>query len=357
MVERRSSLLIKEIPSAVTPWAQVNELLSSQERFSVECNGSQRYLLTPKHSSQLAALFYFFRQHHLSFSIQGREGDPCDLNPQAPIISTRGFSHIQWYPEGIVEIGGGCPLDRLHQFLFEFKEETPLEEAPFCSSKRAVGDLILSGNITGLSYRQEACPQTLKGLELVTWEGAQLVWGGIQKGCRAGPCLHQLIIGLGSVPAVITKMIFKTFPTPEKRLRMAWMFARMEPLLQQLNELKRFASSWESLDIVLSGDLSAQSFIFAQISGSQEEMEQFSLQCPRFAQASLQGEKQRVRTFLLDQQLKGYRSDKHQLVKPGDYLWIEEQGGKAWGLTKESFLNDSRMSEWKELFLQGFDIQ
>jgi len=350
--------LTREIPGASTPWARVNQLLSADERFSFQFNSDrQGYLLAPKQPSRLAALFYFLQQENIPFCIQGRGSHTFVTEQDVLFISSRAFTEIRLGSEGIVEVGAGCPLSQLHQFLFEHNQEVSLEENPLgYLSKRSVGGLILSGLTSSLFYREEFFLQTLLGLEIVTSEGAQLVWGGRHRGSAPGPALHKLMYGLETLPGMITKVVLKTYPIPHKRLRLAWTFRQKEPLWERFYALKNFSNSWEYLEVVQSGDSASQGFVFAQISGLPEEMEAFSLVCPGYIEVSQGGERATISRFLSEQKLNAYCVDKDYSLEKDDYLWL--QSGKstqhAWLFTKRMLKGDREDSIWKERFFNAF---
>lgn len=344
---------MKEKPGAQTPWTQVNQLLASDERFEVYFPHWQGFLLVPKQSSQLAALLYFLNQSGIAFCVQGRGHASFPLPEHAAIISTRSFSQIVWHEHGVVEVGAGCPLSLLHQFLFERSQEVALEEDPVASPRRSIAGLILSGRMAGLRYREEPFSEVLLGIEIVTWEGSQVRWGGIYRSCAPGPTLHKLIWGLESLPGILIKVILKTYPIPAKRLHLAWTFRQQEALRQQLFALKQFSLSWEYLDVVLSSQPSSPGFIFAQISGLSQEMEAFSQACPGYAIASQQGERMNMKQFFIQQKLEAHLVAKDYSLKEGDYLWLQEWNQKAWLLTDRSVETRSETSIWEQRFREA----
>jgi hypothetical protein len=347
---------MKEKPGAQTPWSRVNQLLTSDERFEVDSPHWKGFLLAPKQSSQLAALLYFLNQANIAFCVQGRGHDSLPSSEHTVIISARSFSQMAWHEHGVVEVGAGCPLSLLHQFLFERSQEIALEEDPVASPKRSIAGIILSDRMAGLRYREEPFSEVLLGIELVTWEGSQIKWGGIYSGSAPGPTLHKLLWGLKTLPGIVIKVILKTYPIPAKRLRLAWTFQQQEVLWQQFYALKQFSHSWEYLDVVLSGQPSSQGFIFAQISGLPEEMEAFSHACPRYAMASHQGERVNMKQFFLQQKLKAHSVAKDYPLKREDYLWLPEWNQNGWLLTNQSNERENQIPIWKQRFGESFNL-
>jgi hypothetical protein len=327
---------MSEKPGAQTPWNEINQMLATDERFEVHLPNWNGFLLAPKHSSQLAALLYLLTQKGLPFTVQGRGTISHPELCHTLIVSARAFSQLILHEDGVVEVGAGCPLSHLHQFLFERKQEIALEADLFSSSKRSVVGLLLSGQAAGIHYRQETIPETILGVEIVAWEGSKIKWGGWQKSAFVGPPLHKLLWGFHSFPGIIVKVILKTYSVPPNRLRLAWSFRQREELWEHLQSLKNFSSTWECLDCVLSGQLSDHSFIFAQISGLQDEMKSFSQLCPSYAAALQGGERLHLKNYLKQQKLKAYSSSLDQFLDLGEYLWYHELDKTAWWMTNRS---------------------
>jgi hypothetical protein len=346
---------MKEKPGVQTPWNNINQVLAPDERFEVNFPHWQGFLFAPKQPSQLAALLYLLDQEGISICVQGR-GTRSLPKEHSVIISARAFSNVVWHEQGIVEVGAGCHLSYLHQFLFERNQEVALEGDPLASSKHSVAGLILSGKTAGIRYQAEAFPEILMGAEMITWEGNQVKWGGPYRSAVAGPALHKLMWGLQSLPGMIIKMWLKTHSIPPARLRLAWSFHQKEALEEQFHALKRASPSWEYLDKVQSGEPHDQGFIFAQISGWKEEMDAFSQVCPGYTKASQQGELGYLKHFLQQQNLKTYSVPKDCSLNLGEYLWLQEWNPSAWLLTPRS--NEQRgdhLPIWKQRFWDSFN--
>ncbi len=339
----------REKPGAQTPWADINQLLAPDERFEVQLSNWRGFLLAPKHSSQLAALFYVINKQGLEFCVQGRGTITCPQPHHLLIISARAFSQIFLHEQGTVEVGAGCSLSHLHQFLFERQRETALEENLLSSSKRSVAGMILSGQSAGIQYRQETLLETILGVELVTWEGCQIKWGGHPSSLLAGPALHKLIWGLEFIPAVIVKVILKTYPIPQTRLRLTWSFQQKEAVWKHLKSLELFSSSWEYLGCAISGTFHDHGFVFAQISGMQKEMEAFSQVCPSYSSAQQKGERIYFKNFLKQQNLRACLTSIDQSLTPGEYLWHQQLDKKTWWMTYQAIKKKSEpLPLWKQ---------
>jgi len=341
----------KEMPGAQTPWRTINQLLAPDERFTLHLPEWKGFLLAPKHPSQMVALLFFIQQEKIAFCVQGSGNKFRPTQKDVVVISPRSFCQNIWHPQGIVEVGGGCSISQLQQFLFERNQEVLLEGSPVLSPKSSMVGLILSGQTAGLRYRGESFSETILGVDLVTWEGGQVKWGGVYTSPPPGPLLHKLIWGLESSPGVVIKIILKTYPIPSNRLQLTWSYQQKEALWQQYQDLKQFSSSWEYLDVVLSAHHVSPSFIFAQISGLSEEMEAFSKGCPGYSEASQQGEKLRMKQYFIQQKLRAYCVSKDYSLHSGEYLWSQEWNPKAWLITDQTYDNERNIPVWKERFL------
>lgn len=342
---------MSEKPGAQTPWKCIDQLLSPDERFDMHISNWKGFLLVPKHASQLAALLYLLREEGIVFHVQGKGTSALPAANCSIIVSARAFSHLVWHEHGVVEAGAGCMLSHLQQFLFERKQEVALEEAPLNSPKRSVAGLILSGRTSAIRYRSEGLPANILGIEWIARDGSQITWGGQHRSAAAGPVLHKLIWGLHSWPGIIIKVILKTSPIPPVRLRLAWKFRRQEDLWKQVHELKHLASTWESLEAVRSGQSTDQGFVFAQISGLPEEMEAFAHECPGYAMAHQQGERRHLSNFLQRQTLNCHLASRDHPLKPGEYLWMQEEDQRAWWLThRPSEKEECLLPIWKQRF-------
>lgn len=295
---------MNEKPGAQTPWMAINQLLAADERFDVRLPQWQGFLLAPKQPAQLAALLYLIREAGIRVCVQGRGTEAFPLAEHQAIISARAFSQIVWHEQGIVEVGAGCALSHVQQFLFEKDQEVALEGTLFNPDKRSVAALILTGQTGGIRYRNETFSETLLGIEFVTWEGSQVKWGGNYHSAAAGPALHKLVWDLQTFPGVIVKVFLKTYPRPPIRLQLAWKFHQREKLWEHFYALKDFSSTWEYLDAVISGNEQEPGFVLAQISGLPDEMNAFAEVCPRFAEATQKEERSWVKAFLIQKKVK-----------------------------------------------------
>lgn len=340
---------MKETPGAQLPWSEIQHLLTPSERFEISSLDWRGFLLAPRHSSQLAALLYLLSQQNIFCCVQGKGHENHPLPHQQAIVSIRAFSQLIFHEQGIVEAGAGASLKDLCQFLSEQHHEIALEENLLSSEKRSIASIILFSKAARTYYRHEMKESNLLGVEFVTWKGEQIKWGGPYRSPLAGPALHRLINGFEGFPGIITKFYFKISPIPETRLRLAWSFYQREELWDYFQTLKNFCLSWESLDCVQSGDLKERGWIFAQISGSKEEMQAFSLECPRYKMATMKNERKNIRKFLKNHTLNMYESSLVQHLELGEYLWMEGLSDRVWWLTPKSIEKDlSSPPLWKD---------
>lgn len=316
---------MKEMPGAETPWRRVNQLLAPDERFFISRGEKTKILLAPRHSSQLAALFYFLNQEGVAFSLRD-----LDHQDNTLIVTPRAFSQLHWHDHGVVEVGAGCTFSHLHSFLFERKYDAGGEPPPASSYKERVVEAFIEGRVGGFRSRGESPSEQLVGCELVAWDGSQLRWGAPHRAPPPGPALHKLVGGGGDLPGVVTKIFLKCNPVPQKRLRLSWSFRSQAELWDQFQILTEFSSSWELLDVVLAGDLSATSFLFAQIAGQEEEMDRVVERCPGLEVASQEDRRGKVERFFQQEGLQAREASGDSQIRPGEYLWQQEIISKRW---------------------------
>lgn len=316
---------MKEMPAAETPWRRVNQLLAPDERFFISRGEKTKILLAPRHSSQIAALFYFLNQEGVGFSLRDLDHQESTL-----IVTPRAFSQLHWHDHGVVEVGAGCTFSHLHSFLFEKKYEVAVEPPPASSNKEYIVEALIEGRVGGIHSRGESSTEQLVGCELVAWDGSQLRWGAPHRAASPGPALHKLVGAGGELPGVVTKIFLKCNPVPQKRLRLSWSFRSQAELWKQFQRLREFSSSWELLDVVLAGDLSAISFLFAQIAGQKEEMDLVVERCPGLEVASQEDKRGKMERFFQQERLQARDASGDSQIRPGEYLWLQEITSKRW---------------------------
>lgn len=346
---------MREMPGAQTPWVKINQLLAPDERFEVTLPHWRGFLLSPKYSSQLAAIDYILQQEKISTCIQGRGSCTIPSSQHSIIISARAFNQIAWCGQGIIEAGAGSSFLNLKQFLIENRMEIGFEEKGLASAKRSIAGLLLSGQLA--RRRKAAISEVLLGMEFVTEEGSQVKWGGKHL-YSTGHSLHALVWDLQQFSGVITKFIFKADRIPEERLFLSWKFKTKESLQEFLRKLKSFSSTWDFLEIVLSGNEGDASFIFAQISGLKEEMNSFKKIFPWWKSSSQGCEKESLKNFLGNQKLNIYSVDVETMdqaqfyhLESGEYLWMEEGSASAFLLTSR-LIEETKaiLPIWKQRF-------
>jgi glycolate oxidase FAD binding subunit len=111
-----------------------------------------------------------------------------------------------------LSIDAGTPLAKLNAVLFEHKQFLPLLVPWY--SRTTIGGTIASGLHSPLQQFYGTARDFLIGAEFVTGSGALTKSGGRVVKNVTGYDLHKLLIGsLGSL-AVITRLNFRTFPSP-----------------------------------------------------------------------------------------------------------------------------------------------
>jgi len=137
-----------------------------------------------------------------------------------------------------LSVEAGIPLAKLAQVLAEHRQFLPLA-LPF-SAHTTVGGAIASGVDSPLRQFYGTARDFLLGMEFVTGEGISAKSGGRVVKNVAGYDIHKLMIGALGTLGVITRLNFKTFPTPLERRGYVARFLSAE---HALDSCHRFAQS------------------------------------------------------------------------------------------------------------------
>ena len=114
-----------------------------------------------------------------------------------------------------LSVEAGVPLAKLAQILAEHRQFLPLA-LPF-AAHTTVGGAIASGVDSSLRQFYGTARDFLLGMEFVTGEGVAAKSGGRVVKNVTGYDIHKLMIGALGTLGVITRLNFKTFPTPLDR--------------------------------------------------------------------------------------------------------------------------------------------
>jgi glycolate dehydrogenase FAD-binding subunit len=114
-----------------------------------------------------------------------------------------------------LSVEAGVPLAKLAQVLAEHRQFLPLP-VPFVN-RTTIGGLIASGVDSPLRQFYGTARDFLLGMEYVTGEGVAAKSGGRVVKNVTGYDIHKLMIGALGTLGIITKINFKTFPTPLER--------------------------------------------------------------------------------------------------------------------------------------------
>jgi len=114
-----------------------------------------------------------------------------------------------------LSVEAGVPLTKIAQLLAEHRQFLPLA-LPF-SAHSTVGGAIASGVDSPLRQFYGTARDFLLGLEFVTGEGIAAKSGGRVVKNVTGYDIHKLMIGALGTLGVMTRINFKTFPTPLDR--------------------------------------------------------------------------------------------------------------------------------------------
>jgi glycolate dehydrogenase FAD-binding subunit len=111
-----------------------------------------------------------------------------------------------------VSIGAGMPLAKLNTMLREQNQFVPLL-VPYYS-QATIGGTIAAGLDSPLRNAYGTPRDFLLGAEFIDGNGAQIKTGGRVVKNVTGYDLHKLLVGSCGTLAVITRLNFRTFPTP-----------------------------------------------------------------------------------------------------------------------------------------------
>src|SRR6202453_2473468 len=114
-----------------------------------------------------------------------------------------------------LSVEAGVPLAKIAQLLAEHRQFLPLA-LPF-SAHTTVGGAVASGVDSPLRQSYGTARDFLLGMEYVTGEGISAKSGGRVVKNVTGYDIHKLMIGALGTLGIITKINFKTFPTPLER--------------------------------------------------------------------------------------------------------------------------------------------
>src|SRR5580692_2427351 len=114
-----------------------------------------------------------------------------------------------------LSVEAGVPLAKLAQVLAEHRQFLPLP-VPF-ANRTTIGGLLASGVDSPLRQFYGTARDFLLGMEYVTGEGVAAKSGGRVVKNVTGYDIHKLMIGALGTLGVITRVNFKTFPTPLDR--------------------------------------------------------------------------------------------------------------------------------------------
>jgi glycolate oxidase FAD binding subunit len=137
-----------------------------------------------------------------------------------------------------LSVEAGVPLAKIAQLLAEHRQFLPLA-VPF-ENRTTVGGAIASGVDSPLRQFYGTARDFLLGMEFVTGEGVAAKSGGRVVKNVTGYDIHKLMIGALGTLGVITRVNFKTFPTPLERRGYVVRFLSAD---QAFDSCHRFAQS------------------------------------------------------------------------------------------------------------------
>src|SRR5580700_6944968 len=147
-----------------------------------------------------------------------------------------------------LSVEAGVPLAKIAQLLAEHHQFLPLA-LPF-SARTTVGGAIASGVDSPLRQFYGTARDFLLGMEFVTGEGISAKSGGRVVKNVTGYDIHKLMIGALGTLGVITRVNFKTFPTPLDRRGYVARFLSAEHALDSCHRFAKSSLTPITLDIL-----------------------------------------------------------------------------------------------------------
>jgi len=322
-----------EQPNAQLPWPSIQHLLDPYERLTTV----EGYLFAPRQTTTLIALFYALEELNIKYCLEHQKNQKSSKI----LISSRAFSTLQWLDESHLAIGSGCLWQDFEQVLFEQKMRIHDYQEMIIPSKMAIGELIAKQWITCL------------GVELISCQGEQLHWGSRYETGGLYPSFHQLLPTLPNYPGLLTTIFLKLKPQESQQLQLLWEFPLASEGWKHWNQLHEVTTTWDQCVYVISGCLEEKHYLFAQLSGSLEEIERFKTLCPLFSKQVSIARFSQIKTYLKKQiqfillQPQGYE------LKEGDYLWHHQR--QTWLLTSDRPLQTIKWMTWQQRVLTCLD--
>jgi glycolate oxidase FAD binding subunit len=146
-----------------------------------------------------------------------------------------------------LSVEAGVPLAKLAQVLAEHRQFLPLP-VPFVN-RTTIGGLIASGVDSPLRQFYGTVRDFLLGMEYVTGEGVAAKSGGRVVKNVTGYDIHKLMIGALGTLGVITRVNFKTFPTPPATRGFMARFATAEKALDMRQGIAQSALAPLTMEI------------------------------------------------------------------------------------------------------------
>ncbi|MBA3722790.1 MAG: FAD-binding oxidoreductase [Parachlamydiaceae bacterium] len=330
---------IEEKPGVMTPWAEINHLLTADERFEIiHPNFKNRYLFAPKNLSRLSALLFLLEQKGLDFNIIGL-GNSVSLPifEHQIFLTVRALNQIHKISNSVVEVEAGCDLRTLQSTLMTYNCELGFEDWIWKQNRATVGSALIRGCSSGLCIDKNFVRDKLLGIHIAKLDGSLVECGRGLEGAKAGPLLHKLVYGIEELGGILTKCYFCIRPIPNERLYLYWDFNNTQMLWDHFKSLQAFTNTWERLDVIISGNLAEKGFILAQISGTSEEMVLFKQICPRYESAHQKDMISTLKTHLKAYYYTSVDFTSHlDRLLPAEYIWYHSLEDLCWILTEQS---------------------
>jgi hypothetical protein len=327
---------IREIPGAKTPWQEINQILNPEERFE-NFNGGVfcGFLFAPKSVSQLSALLFLCNEKKINYSTNTNQN--FSVSTQIT-ISRRELTSIQIDPnDPILEVQAGATPRDINIFLFPLRLELGISNWIWKNEKSSLSKLVEEGACSGEHLRSASVYSRLFQIEAMKSDGGIFKIGGKKLSGNYGPNLCRAVCGNGKSLALFTSFHFQLLSAPTVRMQFCWITNSIDELMNLFLKLNTCITSWERLDVVISGKSGEKNFILAQISGTEREMLQFKKICPDFDKALQENFVSKLLHFFHQKKMNFIPTIfQPEKIKPQNYIWFHSVSNICWKITNDS---------------------
>ena len=210
-------------------------------------------VVKPAQAEEIAEVVRFAKSEQLALIPCGKRTKLGIGMPPARydfVLDMTGLNKIAYYdPDDLtLSVDAGIGLAGLAQILCKKNQFLPLA-VPFFEECTA-GGTIASGIGSALRYSYGTARDFLLGAEFVNGAGALTKSGGRVVKNVTGYDLHKLLIGSLGTLAVVTRLSFRTFPSPQGHSQLAVHFPSVSAVVKFQSTVAKSALTPSSLQIL-----------------------------------------------------------------------------------------------------------